>query len=264
MSYILDALKKTEQEKARKARGNGLSGISGALFDVPPARNSAFPGWRVVVAVVVLAVVATFALTWIALRPSRPAAKAVPKPAAPVSAPAPAPAVREEAAAPPPIAAPAPVVPPPAAPKAAVPAHQSAPQPPRVKAVTAPPVPVAANVTQPSPSASQPPTKVEGARPADDAAARLTLQELGKRQLGRRLTPEQSIPPPADIALSGIAWQEERRARRAVVNGFLMQEGGIVSGARIVEIFQDRVRFGMSGKYFDLSLVSATAQVPGK
>jgi general secretion pathway protein B len=125
-------------------------------------------------------------------------------------------------------------------------------------------MPVAAKGTPVTPVSAPSPAKTEAVKAADDAAARLTIQELGKRQLGRRLTPEQTIAPPADIVLSGIAWQDERLARRAVVNGFLMQEGGIVSGARIVEIHQDRVRFGMSGKYFDLYLVSATAPAPGK
>jgi len=90
------------------------------------------------------------------------------------------------------------------------------------------------------------------------------MQELGKRADGRKLTADQIIAPPADVVLSGIAWQEERRARRAVVNGFLMQEGGLVSGARIVEIYQDRVRFTLSGKYFELNLVSAAVATPGR
>jgi general secretion pathway protein B len=69
--------------------------------------------------------------------------------------------------------------------------------------------------------------------------------------------PLSTVAPPADIKLSGIAWQDERRARRAVVNGFLMQEGGIVSGARISDIFQDRVRFTQSGNVFEIPLVSS-------
>lgn len=67
----------------------------------------------------------------------------------------------------------------------------------------------------------------------------------------------QSIQPPADIKLSGIAWQDERSARRAVVNGFLIKEGAVVSGARIVEIMADRVRFVLSGKAFEIKLDSA-------
>ena len=75
---------------------------------------------------------------------------------------------------------------------------------------------------------------------------------------------DQAIAAPADIKLSGIAWQEERRARRAVVNGFLMKEGGIVSGARITDIYQDRVRFSLSGNSFEIPLVSSAVPAAGK
>ena len=69
---------------------------------------------------------------------------------------------------------------------------------------------------------------------------------------------------PAGITLSGIAGQDDRRARRAVVNGFLMQEGGVVSGARITEIYQDRVRFTLSGTYFEIPLTSTGFPAAGK
>jgi general secretion pathway protein B len=87
----------------------------------------------------------------------------------------------------------------------------------------------------------------------EDAASRITVQELNKRMK----SPKASAPtmaPPADIKLSGIAWQDEHRARRAVVNGFLVQEGATISGAKITEILQDRVRFSQSGSVFELSL----------
>ena len=73
-----------------------------------------------------------------------------------------------------------------------------------------------------------------------------------------------TIAAPADIKLSGIAWQEDRRARRAVVNGFLMQEGGVVLGARITDIFQDRVRFSLSGSVFEIPLSSSGIPSAGK
>lgn len=71
-----------------------------------------------------------------------------------------------------------------------------------------------------------------------------------------------TIPSPSDIRVSGIAWQDEQGARRAVVNGFLMQEGGSVSGAKITEIFRDRVRFSQSGSIFDVYLLASG--FPGK
>ena len=101
----------------------------------------------------------------------------------------------------------------------------------------------------------------------DDAAAELTIQELHNRLKGRKgqeLPADLTIAAPADIKLSGIAWQEERSARRAVVNGFLIQEGGVVSGAKITDIYQNRVRFSQSGKIFEIPLISSGVPVAGK
>jgi general secretion pathway protein B len=68
----------------------------------------------------------------------------------------------------------------------------------------------------------------------------------------------QTIPAPADIKVSGIAWQEERAARRVVINGFLLQEGTTVSGAKVLEIHQDRVRFSSPSGIFDVPMDGAT------
>ena len=62
-----------------------------------------------------------------------------------------------------------------------------------------------------------------------------------------------------ELKVGGIAWQEDRRDRRAVVNGVLAGEGGIIAGARIVEIFPDRVRFSLAGQTLDLSISSTAA-----
>lgn len=56
---------------------------------------------------------------------------------------------------------------------------------------------------------------------------------------------------PADIVITGIAWQDERSLRRAVVNGALVGEGAEVAGARVVEIREDRVRLTRGGQLFD-------------
>ncbi len=49
--------------------------------------------------------------------------------------------------------------------------------------------------------------------------------------------------PPAELKLSGIAWQDDHSSRRAVINGFLLKEGGAILGATIAEIQYDRVKF---------------------
>jgi general secretion pathway protein B len=55
-----------------------------------------------------------------------------------------------------------------------------------------------------------------------------------------------------DLLVSGIAWQEERKLRRAVVNGSLVGEGAEILGARVVEIRENRVRFSRGGKIFEV------------
>jgi len=95
----------------------------------------------------------------------------------------------------------------------------------------------------------------------------ITLHELRKRQITRKNQAQPSaqiVTAPADIKLSGIAYQDERRARRAVVNGFLIQEGAVVSGAVVTDIFQDRVRFSLAGSSFELSLASSGVPASGK
>ncbi len=62
------------------------------------------------------------------------------------------------------------------------------------------------------------------------------------------------VRAPADIKLSGIAWQDERSARRAVINGFLLKEGAAVSGAKIIDIQIDRVRFSSPAGQFEIKL----------
>ena len=67
----------------------------------------------------------------------------------------------------------------------------------------------------------------------------------------------QTVQAPADIKLSGIAWQDERAARRAVVNGFLLKEGAVVSGAKVIDIQSDKVRFSGPSGLFDIKLDGA-------
>jgi general secretion pathway protein B len=59
------------------------------------------------------------------------------------------------------------------------------------------------------------------------------------------------------LVVSGIAWQEERGLRRAVVNGSLVGEGAEILGARVVEIRENRVRFSRGGSSFDVGYKGA-------
>lgn len=243
MSYILDALKKLEHEKSQKFRKDGIAGLSGVLYENERPKPARTVVWKISLAVTV-AVLVTFGVTWNYLQsgtvpgnilPQRTATDLHAPPATIVSS------IKVEAAPLPP----APLVAP----------SQNTPAPVQAKLRPAIPSAVHSPIAQIAAQAVVPVI-------AEDAASIVTQQELRKRlkdRKGQTMSASQSMAPPADIKLSGIAYQDERRARRAVVNGFLMQEGGVVSGAVITDIFQDRVRFLLAGRNFELSLVSSGA-----
>jgi general secretion pathway protein B len=54
------------------------------------------------------------------------------------------------------------------------------------------------------------------------------------------------------LKVSGIAWQKDGANRLAVVNGLSVTEGMTVEGARVEEIFQDKVRFSFEKRTFDV------------
>lgn len=240
MSYILDALKKLENEKQKKSRKDGMVSISGELFKDEPRRVSGNNTWKIV-AVVLAASLVTFGSTWFLLKSGkgRDHARSNPVvPAAPVMRPAPPTPFPPAPVQQPPVAAPQAVAKTPVAPVQKPPA-----------AVTPPPSAAVKSVPAASP-------KKQG------------RQQKERQATAVRSVPEEkpasiSVAAPADIKVSGIAWQDERRARRAVINGFLMQEGGTVSGARITEIFQDRVRFSLdNNRVFEVPLT--LSGFPGK
>jgi general secretion pathway protein B len=252
MSYILDALKKLEHEKSRKSRGDGMINITGALFENERPKSSGTAGWKIALAVMV-AVLVTFAATRQFFQPGKGLGNSSPRHATPAPQ---TPPVKIETA-------PVPSVPP---------VVQVQETPPVVPPVPASPAQVTAVIpsvksTKPQKVVVQAVATTATATASEDSATGLTIQELRKRQKEQKsqeLPTEQTIAAPADIKLSGIAWQEERRARRAVVNGFLVHEGGVVSGAKITDIFQDRVRFSQSGKSFEIPLISSGAPAAGK
>ncbi|MGD0584157.1 MAG: hypothetical protein ABSA86_00065 [Oryzomonas sp.] len=237
MSYILDALKKLETEKERKARGAGMVNIAGELFKNGPAPPKAHRNWPLILGLVLLASLLTFGATFLLLRGGKGKSKrhTVSVPLAP-----PAPA----ASAPPPSAVPAsgpkpPVQVSPSGPPAAASPRHSA------------PLPVPAPKAGKAPSALRQPQVVRPVTPAAAPAADESAPAEPARPAAVSL-----VPAPADIKVSGIAWQDHRAASRVVVNGFLLREGDTVSGARIEEIFQNRVRFNSSAGTFEVYLVA--------
>ncbi len=69
-----------------------------------------------------------------------------------------------------------------------------------------------------------------------------------------------AVAPPSgqhtatDFKVTGIAWQKESASRIAVVNGASVVQGATVDGARVEEIFPDRVRLTMDNRSFDVPL----------
>ncbi|MFA7402463.1 MAG: hypothetical protein WC007_00610 [Pelobacteraceae bacterium] len=226
MSYILDALKKIEHEKNKKAHPGGRISISGDLFQerTPlPARSGV---WKVVVLILVASLL-TCVGTWFVLRGK----------------------VKKSSVALPPVAQPSSV---PTLP-AAMPPVPAQVLPPSVPAVMAPVAPSA-------PPAAVPvdiPKSAVGAGDDDSYPRQVRSSKKRTRIQSPATRPKESAPTvaaPADIILSGIAWQDERAGRRAVINGFLLKEGAVVSGAKIIDIQPDRVRFSTSAGQFEIKL----------
>jgi general secretion pathway protein B len=220
MSYILDALKKIEHEKNRKSSGGRIN-ISGDLFQERKQTASKAGVWKVV-ALIAAASLLTSAGTWFVLNGSSTKNAAV---------------IRQSA--PPPST---PVTPPVVTPP--VPAPIQAEVKPVVASPAAPPGAVSATQKQRE-------TAGNDVSPGRDVRRQ---NNLIKAQPAAPKPPAQTVQAPADIKLSGIAWQEERFSRRAVINGFLLKEGAIVSGAKISEILADRVRFSSAAGTFEIRL----------
>ncbi|MDD2733980.1 MAG: hypothetical protein PHF56_08560 [Desulfuromonadaceae bacterium] len=215
MSYILDALKKIEHEKNKK-RSDGRISIANDLFQERKQPNAG-TGIGKIAALVLAASLLAGGGTWFVLNGnSRKSATAV-RPSAPPQA--------------------VPVVAPPV--------------PPSVQAVT----PVMVPPTEPPAAASQTNTAASGDdnSPASDKTGQSAIP-ITAEPVVQKKQPVQIIPAPADVKLSGIAWQDERSGRRAVINGFLLKEGAVVSGAKIIDIQADRVRFASAGGEFEIRL----------
>ena len=220
MSYILDALKKIEHEKNKK-RSDGTRSIANDLFQERKQPVSGAGTWKIVALIVVASLLAGGG-TWFVLHGKSTNSVIVARQSVVPDVVPPVPPVVAPPA-PMPVQATVPAVAPPAVLKPAVPAAQAY---------------AASEEDGDAPASS---------RPRRSAAAVKELPVVQKQSV-------QIVPAPADIKLSGIAWQDERGGRRAVINGFLLKEGAAVSGAKIIDIQADRVRFSSSGGQFEIRL----------
>lgn len=220
MSYILDALKKIEQEKNRLTRSDGRVSISGDLFHERKQPVIRAGRWKVL-SLVAAASLVTCAGTWFVLQGTGRKSAEIIRPAASPPAPANPPAV-------------SPII-----------------------LVPAKPALMPAPVTPAAPSETVLVVPKSSAAVGDDDVSARGVRRSTKQikiQLPAPKPPVQTVQAPADIKLSGIAWQDERTARRAVINGFLLKEGAVVSGAKITDIQADMVRFSSSTGQFEIKL----------
>lgn len=227
MSFILDALKKLEQEKA--ARRGGNVNISDEIVrgnhrvSRTSKRTGSVNATTVGVGLVLLILVVAVAVLW----RDRGVVRETESPAADTHVGPREPVIAERASTPP-----APRV------QEAPPVRAAAPSVPRTEPLPASPQQRAARTEIP---VRTPPPTAASDRGGD------SYQGSGSSGGG--------------LTVSGIAWQDERSARRAVVNGTLLSEGNTVGGAKIVEIQQARVRFSSNGRTFEVSL---SAPVQGR
>jgi general secretion pathway protein B len=119
-----------------------------------------------------------------------------------------------------------------------------------------PPAAVPKRVLPPAPSSPVP-------RPPalTDAPPR---QRVEPRDTGKPSAPPLPAPQPGLPALkvTGIGWQKDNAERLAIVNGRAVSEGAVVEGARVEEIFPDRVRFSFNGKTFEIPLGKISGENP--
>lgn len=123
-------------------------------------------------------------------------------------------------------------------------------------------VPPAAVVTE---KASQP---LYNSAPASDskkarkrAAARSVANDAGLPQsTSQRRDASEVLQTLPEISITGIAWQDERSLRRAVLNGVLVGEGAEVAGARVVEIRESKVRLSRGGQLFEVVMSSGQSR----
>jgi general secretion pathway protein B len=120
---------------------------------------------------------------------------------------------------------------------------------------------IAVEPLQPTPAPPQPQVTVVpqpiAARPAPAATQSKAPLAPPKEE---PLTPVSNVAATSGITISGIAYQDDRSMRRAVINGALVGEGAEVAGAKVVEIRENRVRFSRAGENFEILQSSAFTQ----
>lgn len=132
--------------------------------------------------------------------------------------------------------------------RAPTPSHKAAPQmvpqnPQKVPAAPRKPLPEVTQKSRTAPAAY--PRKLS--LPA-------VLPETERQAVPETTPPSTASPAAKTYRLTGIGSQRDAASRYAVINGSALTEGGIVDGARVEEILQDKVRLKVNGESIDLQL----------
>ena len=203
MSYILDALRRSQAERER-GQVPGLNAQPAAVTAMPMQPEGAPWRWLLVAGLGALAFAAL--LFWFWRPPAAPPTVAVAS--TPMPMPMPMPAVT-------PSPAPLPVV------VSAPPAPVLAPVPASVRA----PVRAPAPAMTPTPAAAATPLPVPAAPTAAPALRTLRMGELSAEQ-------RRELPP---LSLGGSVWSESALSRFVIVNGQVVREGDNAAPGVVVE-----------------------------
>jgi general secretion pathway protein B len=118
-------------------------------------------------------------------------------------------------------------------------------------------LPAPKNPPVPSQQVAPPPPPQEPVRDARDEINRVSpkIQTPAESK-----TSKIGGPPPGSattlpsLKLSAIVWYEERSKRFVMVNGLIANEGSVVEGVKVEEIYPDRVRFSHNGRPFEIPI----------
>lgn len=225
MSSILDALKKVEEGKRLRKRGS----VDLSSMLVPPVDPSLRRRGRVrILAVVFLSAAAGGAVVWMITGQKPVSLPVQTNPSAPrsvVSPPAPIPDRKVS------------------------PSTGDVPQ--------SKPTPISKRVDRGTP----PPTVPLSRHPQVPPDAR-TFEPPTRREVVSE-EPKQVISPPdatlhrgetGKFRVSGIGWQKDASSRYAVINGNAVSEGGVIDGAKVLEIHPDRVLMERDGQPMEVYL----------
>jgi general secretion pathway protein B len=266
MSVILDALRKLDREKSSRRHEPASIAVEVLKPDLPSSRKKI----SLSIAIGIFAIIATAAVTYTVIAKFGflskssspvPANLSAPGPQAP---PAPQdsgillnPSFPADSSAPPP--GPSSIVP---KPSPSVPAN-----PPAARQQAGPASAFRGPVRDAQDKINQVPPEIE-----EDTENEEQALPLREEKAGRKVMPGKAEPPRVDskktaeptvsqspaslpsLKLSAIVWYEERAKRFAVINGVISYEGSVIEGAKVVEIYPDRVRFLQNDRHFEVPM----------